>query len=202
MYAELREALGSDKKASQALAELGCIGIKYPADNMRGGREDGAKNYVIFNENDAKITDHVRFLRTAGGEVYGLVKDGRIYLDPKVATSETAVHEYTHLWGDMLRRKDSEQWSHTVKELKNSVLWEEVKELYPELKTDDEIADEVLSTFSGRRGAERLREEARRVADGEGGVFTKAKAIETLERVKEAIARFWEGVPRSWLIWL
>ena len=196
MYAELREALGSDKKASQALAELGCIGIKYPADNMRGGREDGAKNYVIFNENDAKITDHTRFLRTADGEVYGLVKDGRIYLDPKVATSETAVHEYTHLWGDMLRRKDSEQWSHTVKELKNSVLWEEVKELYPELKTDDEIADEVLSTFSGRRGAERLREEARRVADGEGGVFTKAKAIETLERVKEAIARFWEGVAK------
>lgn len=196
LYAELREALGSDKKASQALAELGCIGIKYPADNMRGGREDGAKNYVIFNENDAKITDHTRFLRTADGEVYGLVKDGRIYLDPKMATSETAVHEYTHLWGDMLRRKDSEQWSHTVKELKNSVLWEEVKELYPELKTDDEIADEVLSTFSGRRGAERLREEARRVADGEGGVFTKAKAIETLERVKEAIARFWEGVAR------
>ena len=196
LYAELREALGSDKKASQALAELGCIGIKYPADNMRGGRKDSAKNYVIFNENDAKITDHVRFLRTAGGEVYGLVKDGRIYLDPKVATAETAVHEYTHLWGDMLRRKDSEQWSHTVKELKNSVLWEEVKELYPELKTDDEIADEVLSTFSGRRGAERLREEARRVADGEGGVFTKAKAIETLERVKEAIARFWEGVAR------
>ena len=196
LYAELREALGSDKKASQALAELGCIGIKYPADNMRGGRKDGAKNYVIFNENDAKITDHVRFLRTAGGEVYGLVKDGRIYLDPKVATAETAVHEYTHLWGDMLRRKDSEQWSHTVKELKNSVLWEEVKELYPELKTDDEIADEVLSTFSGRRGAERLREEARRVADGEGGVFTKAKAIETLEKVKEAIARFWEGVAR------
>ena len=196
LYAELREALGSDKKASQALAELGCIGIKYPADNMRGGRENGSKNYVIFNENDAKITDHTRFLRTADGEVYGLVKDGRIYLDPKVATAETAVHEYTHLWGDMLRRKDSEQWSHTVKELKNSVLWEEVKELYPELKTDDEIADEVLSTFSGRRGAERLREEARRVADGEGGVFTKAKAIETLERVKEAIARFWEGVAR------
>ena len=196
LYAELREALGSDKKASQALAEVGCVGIKYPADNMRGGREDGAKNYVIFNEKDAKITDHTRFLRTADGEVYGLVKDGRIYLDPKVATAETAVHEYTHLWGDMLRRKDSEQWSHTVKELKNSVLWEEVKELYPELKTDDEIADEVLSTFSGRRGAERLREEARRVADGEGGVFTKAKAIEALERVKEAIARFWEGVAK------
>ena len=190
------EDVNAIRASSKFLYSLGFTGIKYPADNMRGGREDGAKNYVIFNENDAKITDHTRFLRTASGEVYGLVKDGRIYLDPKVATSETAVHEYTHLWGDMLRRKDSEQWNHTVKELKNSVLWEEVKELYPELKTDDEIADEVLSTFSGRRGAERLREEARRVAEGEGGVFTKAKAIETLERVKEAIARFWEGVAR------
>ena len=190
------EDVNAIRASSKFLYSLGFTGIKYPADNTRGGREDGAKNYVIFNENDAKITDHTRFLRTADGEVYGLVKDGRIYLDPKVATAETAVHEYTHLWGDMLRRKDSEQWSHTVKELKNSVLWEEVKELYPELKTDDEIADEVLSTFSGRRGAERLREEARRVADGEGGVFTKAKAIETLERVKEAIARFWEGVAR------
>ena len=190
------EDVNAIRASSKFLYSLGFTGIKYPADNTRGGREDGAKNYVIFNENDAKITDHTRFLRTADGEVYGLVKDGRIYLDPKVATAETAVHEYTHLWGDMLRRKDSEQWSHTVKELKDSVLWEEVKELYPELKTDDEIADEVLSTFSGRRGAERLREEARRVADGEGGVFTKAKAIETLERVKEAIARFWEGVAR------
>ena len=166
------------------------------ADMKLHTKDFGGKFSYPDAETDTRTDGVQRFLRTADGEVYGLVKDGRIYLDPKVATAETAVHEYTHLWGDMLRRKDSEQWSHTVKELKNSVLWEEVKESYPELKTDDEIADEVLSTFSGRRGAERLREEARRVADGEGGVFTKAKAIETLERVKEAIARFWEGVAR------
>ena len=166
------------------------------ADMKLHTKDFGGKFSYPDAETDTRTDGMQRFLRTADGEVYGLVKDGRIYLDPKVATAETAVHEYTHLWGDMLRRKDSEQWSHTVKELKNSVLWEEVKELYPELKTDDEIADEVLSTFSGRRGAERLREEARRVADGDGGVFTKAKAIETLERVKEAIARFWEGVAR------
>ena len=166
------------------------------ADMKLHTKDFGGKFSYPDAETDTRTDGVQRFLRTADGEVYGLVKDGRIYLDPKVATAETAVHEYTHLWGDMLRRKDSEQWSHTVKELKNSVLWEEVKESYPELKTDDEIADEVLSTFSGRRGAERLREEARRVADGDGGVFTKAKAIEALERVKEAIARFWEGVAR------
>lgn len=31
------------------------------------------------------------------------------------------------------------------------------QKLYPELKNDEEIADEVLATFSGRRGAKRLR---------------------------------------------
>ena len=121
------------------------------ADMKLHTKDFGGKFSYPDAETDTRTDGVQRFLRTADGEVYGLVKDGRIYLDPKVATAETAVHEYTHLWGDMLRRKDSEQWSRTVKELKNSVLWEEVKELYPELKTDDEIADEVLSTFSGRR---------------------------------------------------
>lgn len=37
-----------------------------------------------------------------------------------------------------------------------SVLAKEQK-LYPELKNDDDISDEELATFSGRRGAERLR---------------------------------------------
>lgn len=31
------------------------------------------------------------------------------------------------------------------------------QKLYPELKNDDDIPDEVLATFSGRRGAKRLR---------------------------------------------
>ena len=190
------EIIASDLQKSNIVKdEQGNIRV-IDADMKLHTKDFGGKFSYPDAETDTRTDGMQRFLRTADGEVYGLVKDGRIYLDPKVATAETAVHEYTHLWGDMLRRKDSEQWSHTVKELKNSVLWEEVKESYPELKTDDEIADEVLSTFSGRRGAERLREEARRVADGDGGVFTKAKAIETLERVKEAIARFWEGVAR------
>ena len=53
------------------LSDVGFTGIKYPAEARSGGRKDGAKNYVIFNEKDAKITDHVRFFRTADGEAYG-----------------------------------------------------------------------------------------------------------------------------------
>ena len=194
LYAELQEALGSDKKASQALAELGYTGIKYPADNMRGGREDGAKNYVIFNEKDAKITDHVRFFRTANGEAYGFTVGGKIYIDPKIANSETPVHEYAHLWASALKANNPKEWQNVVNLMKGTSVWAEVKKAYPELKTNDEIADEVLATYSGRRGAERLREEAKKISDGEGSVFDKAKAVSALERVRQAIEKFWKAV--------
>ena len=194
LYAELQEALGSDKKASQALAGLGYIGIKYPADYMRGGREDGKKNYVIFDEKDAKITDHVRFFRTAKGEAYGFTVGGKIYIDPKIANTETPIHEYAHLWAAALRGQNPKEWRNIVELMKGTSVWGEVKKRYPELNTDDDIADEVLATYSGRRGAERLREEQRKIAGDKSGVFEKAEAISALERVKQALRKFWKSV--------
>ena len=194
LYAELQEALGSDKKASQTLVELGYIGIKYPADYMRGGREDGKKNYVIFDEKDAKITDRVRFFRTAKGEAYGFTVGGKIYIDPKIANTETPIHEYAHLWAAALRGQNPKEWQNIVELMKGTSVWDEVKKRYPELNTDDDIADEVLATYSGRRGAERLREEQRKIAGGKGGVFEKAEAISALERVKQALRKFWKSV--------
>ncbi len=194
LYAELREALGSDKKASLALAELGYVGIKYPADNLRGGRKDGAKNYVIFNENDAEITDHVRFFKTKNGEAYGFTVGGKIYYDPRIANAETPVHEYAHLWASALKANNTKEWKNVVDLMKGTNVWEEVKKSYPELETDDEIADEVLATYSGRRGAERLREEMRKAAAEGDGVMGKAEAVSALQRVKRAIDKFWKAV--------
>lgn len=83
--------------------------------------------------------------------------------------------------------------------MKGTSVWDEVKKRYPELNTDDDIADddiadEVLATYSGRRGAERLREEQRKIAGDKGGVFEKAEAISALERVKQALRKFWKSV--------
>ena len=193
-YVQLAELLGSDKKASQLLSSLGYVGIKYPADNMRGGRKDGAKNYVIFNENDAEITDHVRFFKTKNGEAYGFTVGGKIYYDPRIANAETPVHEYAHLWASALKANNAEEWKNVVDLMKGTNVWEEVKETYPELETDDEIADEVLATYSGRRGAERLREEMRKAAAEGDGVMGKAEAVSALQRVKRAIDKFWKAV--------
>ena len=78
--------------------------------------------------------------------------------------------------------------------MKGTSVWDEVKKRYPELNTDDDIADEVLATYSGRRGAERLREEQRKIAGGGGSVFEKAEAIGALESVKQALRKFWKGI--------
>lgn len=193
-YAQLGDLLGSDKAASELLSSLGFAGIKYPADNMRGGREDGAKNYVIFNEKDARITDQVRFFRTESGEAYGFTVGGKIYIDPKIANTETPIHEYAHLWAAALRGQNPKEWQNIVELMKGTSVWDEVKKRYPELNTGDDIADEVLATYSGRRGAERLREEQRKIAGGKGGVFEKAEAISALERVKQALRKFWKSV--------
>ena len=188
------EADNVKEKASRFLSGLGFTGIKYPAGTIHGGAEKGDMNYVIFNEKDAKITDHVRFFRTANGEAYGFTVGGKIYVDPRIATSETPVHEYAHLWASALRSGNKEEWQNVVGLMKDSKVWDEVKKRYPELKTDDEIADEVIATYSGQRGADRLREEQRKIAEGDGGVFEKAEAISALEKVKRALKMFWKGV--------
>ena len=195
VYAELEEALGSDKVASEFLASIGFTGISYPAEALSGGRKDAARNFVIFNEKDAQITDRVRYFRTPGGEAYGFTVDGKIYLDPRIATAETPIHEYAHLWADMIRNVNAEAWNDIVGLMKATPIWEEVRGLYPELKTDDEIADEVLAHYSGRRGAERLREAQQHAAAETGkSVFERAAAVAAIERVKQALAKFWQSV--------
>lgn len=145
-------------------------------------------------EVNAEITDRVRFFRTAKGEAYGFTVGGKIYIDPKIANTETPIHEYAHLWAAALRGQNPKEWRNIVELMKGTSVWDEVKKRYPELNTDNDIADEVLATYSGRRGAERLREEQRKIAGDKGGVFEKAEAISALERVKQALRKFWKSV--------
>ena len=56
VYGTVSAYLGGDEQASKFLKEVGFVGIHYD------GRQDG-ECYVIFDENDAKIVDHVRFSR-------------------------------------------------------------------------------------------------------------------------------------------
>ena len=58
LYHELiKETKKTDKEISQFLNRAGFTGISYPANATTGGREDGARNFVIFNEDDIKVTE-------------------------------------------------------------------------------------------------------------------------------------------------
>lgn len=190
LYGTVSSYLGSDKAASEFLRGIGFVGVSYPA----GERNDVARNYVIFRESDMRITDKVRFFRTKDGEAYGFTVGGKIYIDPRYVNAETPIHEYTHLWAEALRRGNAEEWRNVIELMRGTSVWDEVREQYPELKTEDEIAEEVLAQYSGRRGAERLREEMRKAAHGEGTTMDKARAVSVLERVRLALERFWRSV--------
>lgn len=110
-----------------------------------------------------------------------------------MATADTPIHEYAHLWASALRQGNPEEWRNVVGLMKGTPVWDEVRRRYPKLTADDDIADEVLATYSGRRGAERLKAETRKAVDGKG-VFEAAQAVTAMERVKEALRKFWKGV--------
>ena len=142
-----------------------------------------------------KENDDIRFYRGQHGEVRGFAVGGRIYLDPKMASDETAIHEYTHLWADALRRVNPAEWGNVKDLLRGTPIWEETKRLYPELSDDeDALADEVLAQYSGKHGAKRLAEAREKAMSEADGVFDKAKVASVFDNVRQALKRFWKGV--------
>ena len=117
--------------------------------------------------------------------VYGFVKNDTIYIDTNELNVETPIHEYSHLWAEALRQQNPDEWKNVVSIMKAETgIWNKVKENYPHLETDDEIADEVLATYSGRHGTERLRDEC-----------LNYKAGDTIFRhISAAFESFWKDV--------
>ena len=160
----------------------------------------GAK--VQQNPETAKDSEKKMF-KTPDGHAYGFTYKGKIYIDPRIATAETPIHEYGHLWVEMKRQTAPEEWN----EIKQVMLGDKlvqpiidrVKRDYPELTKEgreDDFVEEIITQFSGRRGAERLREIAEEVARERGGIFGKAEAVTAMQRLRSILNRFWEGVAK------
>lgn len=194
LYNKLAKSLGSQKNASLMLSSLGFVGIKYPANYRSGGRKDGALNYVIFQEADAKIYEDYKFFRSSDGTVYGFVHDGKIYIDPSIATSEVPIHEYTHIWSGKLRSANPKEWDNIISLMKGTTIWDEVKNSNKNLKTDSDIADEVLAIYSGRKGSQRIKDEFNKIIEEDSSLLDKAKAMNAIHKVKQAINKFWKAV--------
>lgn len=200
-YLYLSRKLGSDKAASEMLSKAGYTGIKVHAARTSGDKRYQQNwNYVIFNDDDVKIGDKVKFFRTADGEVYGFTVGGKIYIDPRIAKADTPIHEYAHLWAEALRRVNPKEWQNVVGLMKQCKdVWAQVEKDYPELETDEEKADEVLAHYSGEEGAEKLREAQREAMDGEKSMIKKAGIAKAFDALKEALKKAWKHIAEDLL---
>lgn len=200
IYGDISSYLGSDKKASEFLHRQGIVGISYPAQYRSGGREDDARNYVIFDEEDLKITDHVQFMKTPSGTLYGWTVGGKIYLTKDGLNPNTPIHEYTHLWAQAMKERNKEGWQSVKELLRDTPVWDEVlkdKNYQDILDDEDAIASEALSRISGKKNAEKMGAEARKMIDEAKDYVDKAKAISLLEHMKSALKKFWNWVGKD-----
>lgn len=201
VYNLLSVVMGSDRAASAYLRDNGFVGIEYPAQYQSGGRADNAKNYVIFNENDLKIIDRVELFQDAAGKIYGWAVGGEIYLTPDGLNANTAIHEYSHLWVEALRKKDSKKWAEIKSQLQATPLWQQVIDdpNYERIReNEDAVASEVLARLTGKNGAERLAAEAQRIIDaGNGSLSARIEATALVQRVKRLLRDLWAWVARN-----
>ncbi len=177
-------------------------------DTFSGARslntDDSSGAKVQQNPETTKESDEkLKQFKTSDGHAYGFTYKGKIYIDPRIATSETPIHEYGHLWAEMKRQTAPEEWDAIKNVLLNDKLVkpiiDRVKKDYPELAKEgreDDFIEEILTQFSGKRGAERLREIAEQIAAEKGGVFGKAEAVTAMQRLRNVLAKFWAGVAK------
>lgn len=201
VYNLLRAVMGSDQAASAYLRDNGFVGIEYPAQYRSGGRADNAKNYVIFNENDLKIIDRVELFQDSQGKIYGWAVGGEIYLTPDGLNANTAIHEYSHLWVEALRKKDSKKWGEIKSQLQATPFWQQVIDdpNYERIReNEDAVASEVLARLTGKNGAARLSAEAQRIIDaGNGSLSARIEATALVQRVKRLLRDLWAWVARN-----
>lgn len=145
------------------------------------------------NDKSDKDAKNLSEFKTLKGEIWGFTTNGKIYLDKEAANAETPIHEYTHIWAEALRENNPKEWNNIVGLMKSTTFWNQVQSQYPELKTDSDIADEVLATYSGQRGAERLRKEMNTIM-ATGKPSQKTAAMMSLTRVEHTLNKFWRTV--------
>lgn len=131
-------------------------------------------------------------LMTPDGKLLGATWRGKIYLSPDAKGFEPPVHEYTHLWAGALQDRNYKEWRNVVSMMKESNIWNEVRDLHTELLATDDIAEEVLATYSGRRGSERLESKFKSISDSNAGISERTAMAMSVNEVNNAVARFWK----------
>lgn len=140
----------------------------------------------------------VRLLRDDSGRVYGWTHGGEVWLNRDAMNPETPLHEYTHLWDRMVQRENPELWARGVELMKETPLWDEVRNdpRYSDIREDDDaVASEVHSRLTGKRGAEILDgmiSDARRE-----GPLSEAETVSLVAKLRKWLREMFDGLKKT-----
>lgn len=149
------------------------------------------------------ITDANKALSLLGGTKYKVVNDelktqkGRrvlgfyhpvlnfFYIQTKGSdlSAEMTVHEFTHWWNRYVAQQKPILWQKGIELLKKTKAWNNVRATYTDLKTDDEIANEVLAQLSGYNFQQTLK-----------NLENQGLTDKILQKLKLWFKKYWETV--------
>ena len=100
----------------------------------------------------------VQFMRTKDGNIFGATfPDGTVYVDQNNLNANTPIHEYGHLWTNIVKQQNESLYNEVIDVVKrDEQAMEEVRndEAYSHLTTENQIAEEVLARQIGNVGEE------------------------------------------------
>jgi len=122
-------------------------------------------NVTVLSTADIKQRFGEKFSKAAG-----FVYNGEIYLNSDIATLQTALHEFGHLYLAELKETDPALYTHLMQLASEDPMMEKMKSLYPELDTQD-LAEEVFVELLARRDSDKLETAMTAELSGEDGSF-------------------------------
>lgn len=156
---------------------------------------------------EGKQSSSIDTFTTPDGTVYGYAtKDGRMVLDRSAIKPEHPLHEYTHLWDNVVAQKNPELWKRGVelmKQLDNGKVWKQFAEdenygkkwakmNLTQEQFDNMVASEVHARLVGENGAKLLDSIAKQ--KGQKGIIAKLKAwiLEAWQNLKATFSNWSE----------
>jgi hypothetical protein len=98
---------------------------------------------------DVLSSEGVKEYLKDGDVIYGVTKDGNIYLNPEIATYNTAIHEMGHIWVDFIENTNPELFAQGLKLVEGTPEFESAK-----ARLGDNVfaRKEALAMLIGNRG--------------------------------------------------
>lgn len=162
-------------------------------DSRTGSQEMGQQGLRTVS-GGSQTAGERKFFKSRVGTVRGWTKGGVIYLTKDGLNPDTPIHEYTHIWADAVQKFNPTLWNNVKSLMKRLPQWQQVVSdpNYQDIAgNENAVASEVLARYSGKRGARRLEQDAKAMGESTG---RRGSAARLLERVREAIAQFWDWV--------